>query len=155
MTKISSKFTFFHKKVFPLFWFGFLSVFMAMALIDRVFEKDPMFLIGPIAMAAIGFVVMKKMVWDLVDEVYDCGEFLLIKNRGEEDRILLSNIMNVNTSTMMNPPRITLRLVNPGKFGSEIVFSPTAPFTFNPFAKNPVAEGLIVRVDKARTNRVV
>jgi hypothetical protein len=29
-----------------------------------------------------------------------------------------------------------------------------APFTFNPFAKNPVAEDLIVRVDRARSKRV-
>lgn len=114
-----------------------------------------MFFVGPVAMAVIGFMVMKKLVWNLVDEVYDCGEFLLIKNRGEQERVLLSNIMNVSASTMMNPPRITLRLVNPGKFGNEIAFSPTTPFSFNPFAKNPVAEGLIVRVDRARASRVV
>lgn len=153
MTRISSKFTFFHKKGFPLLWFGFLAVFVTLALINEAFEKDPMFLVGPIVMAVFGFFVMKKLVWDLVDEVYDCGDFLLIKNRGEEDRIPLSNIMNVSASTMMNPPRITLRLVNPGKFGNEIAFSPLTSFTFNPFAKNQVAEGLIVRVDRARTNR--
>lgn len=155
MTKISSKFTFFHKKWFPLLWFGFLAVFVTLALTNGALEKNPMFLVGPIVMAVIGLFVMKKLVWDLVDEVYDCGEFLLIKNRGEEDRVPLSNIMNVNASTMINPPRITLRLVNPGKFGNEIAFSPLTSFTFNPFAKNQVAEGLIVRVDRARTNRAV
>jgi hypothetical protein len=61
--------------------------------------------------------------------------------------------MNVNASTMTNPPRITLRLATPSKFGSEIAFSPARQFTLNPFAPSPVAEDLIVRVDKARTLR--
>jgi len=84
-----------------------------------------------------------------------CGDFLLVKNRGEEDRVTLSNVMNVSASTNMNPPQITLRLVKPGKFGTEIAFSPTAGFALNPFAKNQVAEDLIVRVDRARSKRAV
>jgi hypothetical protein len=114
-----------------------------------------LFLIGPAFMVVLGFVVMKKLVWDLVDEVYDCGDFLLIRNRGEEERIALSNIMNVNASTLMNPPRITLRLVNRGKLGQEIAFSPITGFTVDPFAKNKVAEDLIIRVDQARSKRAV
>lgn len=40
MTRISSSFTFFFKRVFPVFWFGFLAVFLAsyritQDLIDR------------------------------------------------------------------------------------------------------------------------
>ena len=102
-----------------------------------------------------GYFLMKKLVWDLVDEVYDCGDFLLVKNRDEEERIALSNIMNVNASTYINPPRITLRLVNPSKFGSEVAFSPITGFKLNPFAKNAVAEDLIVRVYQARSKRAV
>lgn len=112
-----------------------------------------MFLVGPGIMAVFGFVIMKKTVWDLVDEVYDDQDFLLVKNRGEEDRVALSNIINVSATTFMNPPRTTLRLVNPGKFGDEITFTPVRGFNLNPFAKNQVAEDLIVRVDKARVNR--
>jgi len=51
---------------------------------------------------------------------------------------------------MVNPPRITLRLVRPGRFGREITFTPVKPFTMNPFTRNPVADDLIERVDKAR-----
>ncbi len=153
MTQISSKYLFFTKKGFPLLWFGFLGFFVVDAVANGAFEKDPMFLVVPCLMAVFGFFLMKKLVWDLADEVYDGGDFLLVKNRGEEDRVLLSNIMNVSASTNMNPPRITLRLVNPGRFGTEISFSPASPFTLNPFAKNQVAEDLIVRVDKARSTR--
>ena len=141
--------------MFPLIWFGFLAIFVVSTTLAGAAESDPIFLIGPAAMAVFGFFLMKKLVWDLVDEVYDYGDFLLIKNRGEEERVALSNIMNVSASTAMNPPRITLRLVRPGKFGGEIAFSPVMGFTLNPFATSQVADDLIVRVDRARSKRAV
>ena len=111
-----------------------------------------MFLIVPVVMAVFGFFMMKQLVWDLVDEVYDHSDYLLIKNRGESERIPLTNVMNVSATTFSNPPRITLRLVKKGKFGNEIAFQP-AGFSFNPFAKSPIAEDLMVRVDEARSRR--
>ncbi|SRR6266496_1292348 len=153
MTRISSKLTIWYKRGFPIFWFGFLAFFVASTLLSGSIEKDLTFLIVPCIMGIFGFFVMKRLLWDLVDEVYDYHDFLLIRNHGEEERVALSNIMNVSATTLMNPPRTTLRLVKPGRFGSEITFSPKAGFTLNPFAKNQVAEDLIVRVDKARANR--
>jgi hypothetical protein len=64
-----------------------------------------------------------------------------------------SNIMNVSMSTSLNPPRLSLRLVRPRQLGPEIVFSPVRPFSLNPFARNPIAEDLMVRVDRARSKR--
>lgn len=153
MKQISSKYLFFAKKGFPLLWFGFLAFFVAEAIMNGAYEKEPMILVVPCTMAVLGFFLMKNLLWDLADEVYDCGDFLVVKNRGLEERVPLSNIMNVSASMNMNPRRITLRLVAPGKLGQEISFSPAAPFTRNLFAKNPVAEDLIVRVDKARSKR--
>lgn len=153
MTRISSKSTFYYKRLFPIIWFGFIAFFIANSFRSGVAWSEPTFLIGPCVMAVFGFFLLKKMVWNLADEVQDGGDYLLIRYRGYEDRLPLSNVMNVNASTNMNPPRITLRLVKPGKFGPEVVFSPRMEFTLNPFAKNKVAEDLIVRVDRARSNR--
>jgi len=153
MKRISSQTLFLTKTVFPLVWFGFLAFFAIEALVHGAVARDPLILVVPSLMAAFGFVLMNKMVWDLVDEVYDEGDSLVIKNRGVEDRLPLSNVMNVSATTFMNPPRISLRLVTPGKFGSEISFSPKVRFSLNPFAKNEVAEDLIVRVDQARVRR--
>lgn len=153
MIRISSKTTFFYKKAFPVLWFGVLAVVVAIALASGAAIKDPLFLVAPCLMAGIGFFLVKKLLGNLADEVYDCGDSLLIRNRGVDDRIALSNIMNVSASTNMNPPRITLRLVTPGKFGPEIAFTPVAKFSFNPLARNPVAEDLMVRVDQARSSR--
>ena len=154
MTKISSSWTAYYKTGFPIFWFGFVALF----LVASVFSgppgaPKPLFLVFPIAMAVFGFILMKKLVWDLVDEVYDKGDALIVRNRGEETTVLLSNIMNVSASTIQNPPRITLKLINPCTFGNEIVFVPIMGFRVNPFAKSQVAEDLIVRVHQAKGGR--
>jgi hypothetical protein len=107
--------TFFYKKAFPLFWFGFLAVFLATSLYGEAFEESPLFLIVPSVLAVFGFFLFRKLVWNLADEVFDGGDFLLIKYRGYEERVPLSNVMNVSASTNMNPPRISLRLVKPWK----------------------------------------
>jgi len=156
MSRISSRWTFYYKWIFPTFWFGFIAVFAVTSLLEGQHEPDLVFYLAPVVMAIFGFVLMKKLVWDLVDEVYDCGDSLLVKRRGEEERILLSNIINVNVSSNTNPARITLRLDKPGRRGYEIAFSPESRgFNVNLFAKNRIGEDLIVRVDRARVKRAV
>lgn len=150
MKKISSSATFFHKKIFPVIWFGGLAAFVAVSFQGPVKEGQPVFLLAPLIMALVGVVIMKQLVWDLVDEVHDGGDYLLIRKGDEQDRVPLSNIINVSASTNTKPPRVTLRLLKPGKFGQEITFSPQVKFSLNPFAKNPIVDDLIVRVDKAR-----
>lgn len=153
MTRISSSWTSVHKKIFPAFWFGFLALFLVGGLVGGAARQSASFLIIPVVMGVFGYLMMKRMVWDLVDEVYDTGDSLLVRNRGQEALVPLSSIMNVSTSTHMNPPRITLKLVRPVVFGDEITFSPVTGFRINPFAKNKVAEDLIMRVHQARDSR--
>ena len=109
----------------------------------------------PLIMGVFGFFLFRKLIWDLADDVYDCGDYLLVRKGGEEESVALSNIFNVSASLMLNPPRITLRLSEPGKFGKEIAFSPIKRFTLNPFAKDEVSEDLMLRVDRARARRAV
>jgi hypothetical protein len=153
VTPISSKWTFFYKKAFPVLWFGFIALFVVVALASGAAEKDFMALVMPCLIAVFGFFMFRKLIWNLADEVVDAGDALIVRNHGEEERVPLSNIMNVSASTLTNPARITLRLAQAGRFGNEIVFSPKRTFTLNPFARNPVAEDLIVRVDGARRSR--
>jgi hypothetical protein len=154
MRLISSRTTFFSKRVFPILWFGFLALFVAVPLIAGVSKNVAMplpFFIVPALMAVVGYVVMRKIVFDLVDEVWDDGNALVVKNRGEEDRIALNDIKNVSYSPYINPPRVTLSLRRPTAFGKEITFA--APIRFIPFSKSPVIVELIDRVDAARENR--
>lgn len=150
MKKISSGMTTYHKKIFPAIWFGFLGLFVIGGLASGAVARDLSVIAIPLVMAGFGFFFMKKLLWDLADEVFDDGETLLVKQGGDQERIPLSNIMNVSISNS-SPRRITLRLRHPGRFGNEVTFAPMQGFTFNPFAKNQVAENLILRVEQARS----
>jgi hypothetical protein len=98
-------------------------------------------------MMVFGYFVMKKLIFDLVDNVMDLDDTLLVKNGNQEDRIALSDIVNVNYSPVVNPPRVVLSLRKPSKFGAQIAFC--APVRFVPFAPSPVIDALIARVDAA------
>jgi hypothetical protein len=154
MLRISSRATWIQKRLFPLLWFGFVAAFWLGALVavsvgDRA-GPWPLFLIMPVVMAIVGYFMMKKTIWPLMDEVWDAGDYLVVINRGGEERVALSDVINVSA-----PPfgtwHVSLRLRNAGRFGNEIMFLPEAPSSFNPFARNAVVEELITRVDRARS----
>jgi hypothetical protein len=106
------------------------------------------FLIMPIVMMGFGYFVMKKFIFDLVDEVWDDGDALVVKNGGQTERIALADIKNVNYAPLINPPRVTLSLRRPTIFGDQVTFC--APLRFVPFATSPIINDLIDRIDVAR-----
>jgi len=148
--------TFFYKRVFPVIWFGFLAFFIAVPFVrsgvaGSVSSPPLAFLLLPVFMAIFGYFIMKKLVFDLVDEVLDDGDALVIRNGSTEERVPLADIINVGYSQLTNPPRVTLSLRNPGQFGDRVSFC--APVAFNPFrvfSTNPIIDELIKRVDAAR-----
>jgi len=151
MRRISSKWTFFYKSVFPIFWFGFIILFLVVALFVpmRSGQSPPIpALIVPTIMFVVGFFLMKKFVFDLADEVWEDNDALIVKNRGQEQRIALRDIKNVSYSPMMSPPRGVLSLRRPTVFGGQIAFC--APVRFVPFATSPIIDDLIDRIDAAR-----
>jgi len=150
MRKLNSKTTFFYKRVFPIIWFGLLSVFLCVGLFASISGHSPgiMFVVMPIVMAACGYFIMKKLVWDLIDKVYDEGTTLLFRKRRKEVRVSLKDIKNVSYSMMTSPPRVTLSIRSKTELGDELSFSP--PASWIPFKKNKDIEDLIDRIDKAR-----
>lgn len=148
--RISSALTGFYKRAFPLLLFGAVAVVVIAVLRDEAARGSlPFFAIPILFMGTVWFFMFRKLIWDLVDEVEDHGDYLIVRNRGDEERIALANIMNISASSFINPPRVTLRLVKAGKFGREVTFSPTKRFTLNPFARHPVVDDLIERTHRA------
>jgi len=150
MQRISSRSTFFIKRVFPVIWFGFLAFFILVPLLAKKSATGhpvAIFLM-PAFMAVLGYFMMKKFVFDLADEVLDAGDALIVRFGSEQQRIPLSEIINVSYSYMQNPNRVTLTLRTPCQFGKEVSFSP--PARFLPFAKSPIVADLIERIDAAR-----
>lgn len=150
MKKLSSRVTFFYKRVFPIIWFGFLGIFIVISMFAEIQGKGPeiMLFLVPLSMAVLGYYIMKKLVFDLIDEVYDEGQSLLFKNGGKEVRVNLVEIKNVSYTTAVNPPRVTVSLRYETELGKELTFSPLASII--PFKKNKDIEELIDRIDKAR-----
>jgi hypothetical protein len=146
-----SRDTFFIKRIFPFMWFGFLAFFLFIGLATAEIRRDPEFFLVPIAMGLFGYFFFKKMLWDLADEVLDEGDWLVVRIRREEERIPLSNIMNVSYANMMSPQRVTLTLRTPCRFGKEVSFA--SPQTWVPFGRSQVVDDLIERVDAARVGR--
>jgi len=67
----------------------------------------PVFIV-PLLLLVIGYAVMRKLVFDLADEVFDEGAALRVRFGSEEERIALTDIINVGYTQFVNPPRITL-----------------------------------------------
>ena len=145
----------FSGKLFTFMFSGFLAFYFVSGLTHGFLQKAPMFLVWPCVMAVMFYIGRRITRRDLMDEVYDCGDCLLVKKRGEEDTVLLSNINWVNFSIARHRtnPRITLCLDTPGKFGRAISFQP--PTHIFQGSTSEIAEDLRVRVDKARSAHAV
>lgn len=151
MNKISTPYSW-SMKAFPFIFFGFLAFMLGLMMNGAL--GAPMFLLTLAMISVIGYFYWKVSLRDIMDEVYDCGDFLVLKKRGEEDTVLLSNINNVRFSTDGQgvSARITLSLDSPGKFGQEITFAPPPQIYFGT-PKNQIAADLLARVDRARSGR--
>ena len=151
--RIPSRNTFFLKRVLPALLFGVLAFGMAAPLVlmrgSRAAPPWPV-LVMPVLMGVIFYVVLRRLVFDLADEVVDEGDALRVRFGDDEERIALAEIINVSYSGITNPPRITLTLRTAGRFGREVTFSPRQSFLSPLFRPNPLVNELIERVDAAR-----
>jgi hypothetical protein len=150
MRCISSRATWWYKRIFPIVWFGFLIFFVIVNVFvipGAALSWVPAVLVAAV-MAVVGYSAIKRFILDLVDEAWDDGDALIVKNGNDSDRIALSDISNVGYSPLMNPPRVTLSLRKPSRFGDKVSFC--APIRVLSFSAHPVVEDLIRRVDAAR-----
>lgn len=149
--RISSANTFFLKRVFPVLWLGILAVPVVIALATmRGPHRAPPVILVPLLLCPVGYLLMRRLVFDLADEVYDEGDALRVRFGANTERIPLDNIINVSYAGLTNPQRITLTLRTPGRFGKEVTFSPPRTFWAPLFRPNPLVNELIERVEAAR-----
>ena len=98
--------------------------------------------------------IYRKLISDLVDEVWLDGDQLLVKNGGQQARAGLADVINVNATIMINPRRVTLLLRTDSRFGRSITFIPASPPGFGAALKpDPIATELIGRIDALRQAR--
>ncbi|KRD30546.1 hypothetical protein ASE35_17700 [Lysobacter sp. Root916] len=120
MRRISSSMSYHFKRTFPIVMFGAFSAALVAALLQR---PVPVETVGVFAVAiVVGGVVTYRYLRDVLDEVYDDGDRLLVRNGGVEDTVQLRDVVAVDSARWRTLVRLTLTLSVPGKFGDKIVF---------------------------------
>lgn len=150
--QISSNLTFVAKRVFPTIWFGVVGICLAVSVIKTALLA--VFII--LLMATLGYVIMSAVVFDLADKVWDCGEFLIVRNSGEDERIPLTQITNVGYAGYTNPRRVVLTVRRATKVDQVSFFPRLWPRNASSFRlaafffRHPVATDLAQRIDEAK-----
>lgn len=94
---------------------------------------------------------MRALYWDLMDEVCDCGSYLLVRKGAINEKIFFSDVINVRPSAFFsNPPRITLELKKASQLGSEIAFYPLGTSVYESVNKSDIFKNLVQQVASAR-----
>ena len=102
----------------------------------------------PLVVVAILFVTnFKAFVRDLVDDVEDCGDSLVLRKGGVEQRILLKDIISFDYSPT-SPPSASVWTKTEGPLGSPITIR--IPMTLNPFSTPTYVTDLQERIYLAR-----
>ncbi|KRF01935.1 hypothetical protein ASG87_10540 [Frateuria sp. Soil773] len=158
MQRLSSSLTRFYKRTSPMLWFGFLSLFLVFLIWNWVQpdkfggeRPDGMAVLIPLLMAGFGYVLFRYLIFDLMDEVWLEGDWLMVRNRSAQCRIPLLDVVNVTATSSTSPRRVTVMLRRPSRFGSNFTFMPVASFhLFAAFRPDPVATALTKRVEALR-----
>ena len=84
MRQISSRATFFVKRVYPIIFVAAVVLFFAFPLFwverARLPSMWPL-LLAMLVVLLVGYWLMKRMLFDLVDAVFDDGDALLVRNK--------------------------------------------------------------------------
>ena len=120
MRRISSSMSYHFKRTLPILMFGTFSAALVAALLQRPIPVETVGLL--VVVIVVGVIVTYRFMRDVLDEVYDDGDRLLVRNGGVEDTVLLRDVIGVDAKRLRTLVRLTLTLAVPGKFGDKVVF---------------------------------
>ena len=123
---LSSRLTFFYKKISPAAWiiaFGAGTLFLWIGDCEGTAELKWVALIS-----LIGGSMFLRWFSARLKAVSLQGDHIVVSDYRSEEQIPLKHIEEVKETRLWNPQLIKLRLVRPGRWGNEIVF--VAPLRF-------------------------
>jgi len=97
MKQISSASTLLLKRLLPVLVVGVPLAALCVALGSGVWRQRPLLVLMPLLAGTVGAIVSKLLVADLADEVYDCGDHLIVKRGGREQPLPLAEIARAAT----------------------------------------------------------
>lgn len=157
MNRISSRWTLFYKWLFPLFVLGILVLAVGALLIGAAGQfklgEIVIFLVIALIPTTIAFAFAWWFGSRLVDEVWDGGFELLVRNDAKEDRIPIDAIETIDYSLFIQPQQVTLRLDRASAFGASITFLPL--YRVFQLSMPPIVEDLRRRIADARQSPTI
>ncbi len=147
-TLLSSKMTFFYKRILPGLWLAFLTVFVINSMMA---EGQPDLLLKLVIVALLliaSYFLLFATFFKFVDEVIDQGTSLAVKQGDKPITITLKDIRSITYAHDGNPPTVTVHLKTGkgGKLGQKFSFMPITEL--GPFKKNEKITNLINRVER-------
>ncbi|HEX3912533.1 MAG TPA: hypothetical protein VHW71_03420 [Steroidobacteraceae bacterium] len=117
------------------------------AAVDGALWIDPLPSVIAVAIlcAALSYFFWKTQMHRLADEVLDCGDSLKVRRGRTEQTIPLARIAAAEVASSGGFHRITIRLLEPSKFGRRVEFLPQASLWSNIDAIKQVARNLTER----------
>ncbi|RBW67188.1 hypothetical protein DS893_00310 [Vibrionales bacterium C3R12] len=150
MKKISGA-TFIYKKLFPTLVIGFLSIWIAVYAISGGIElKNTFVLLLFVGVVIFTFVFFRKTVWDLVDEVFDCGDCLIYRLDGIETKVMLDEITHIACAHAHSPERAKVFACTREGKTFHFVFCLKARIILSRRDQNPVILELVERIDQVK-----
>lgn len=140
MKQISSRLTFFHKFILPL-WF-------ILGVTDILYWSGNTRKIGPdtepyfLPLMLIGFCIWTLWLGWPLKKVSIFGDKLYVSNFRKEIAVPISEIVNVRGNILTDPQRVTIYLRNETEFGSKIRFIAKYRW-FACWTKHPIVNELL------------
>lgn len=113
-------------------------------------DADAWLIAVPIVIGIITLILFKIFIWDLADEVFDGGDYLLFRKRGVEQKVAFADIEDIHYLSYTSPRRVTVTCRRSGRLGRKLVFMPSILSSLNPFKTPPMVAGLMERVKSAQ-----
>ncbi|QDU09404.1 GNAT family N-acetyltransferase [Gimesia aquarii] len=148
MKKISCRVTFFHKKLSPIIFL--CALFYVMTMLVFGVRGNPIFAIyfTPIIIIAL-WSILKSKELKVLDEVYDDGDSLLLRNSGKEIRVNLGDIKHISYGTKRSRrPTVIMNFRQDNELGTEVRFWPAGEDILS-WEENNDIEELIGRIYQA------
>lgn len=164
MPLISSRMTFFYKRVFPLICLAIFPGIFAVALFTVLLHAQPgghvqAAIQAAMKMIAVSLIPSVLLFWfarrqtlALADEVLDAGDALLVRRGDQQERIAFSDIKSVSyVYNGRGPSKVTLAMRRLTIFGDSVIFQ--APLDSVKPGGGPIVDNLTHRVEAASRER--
>jgi hypothetical protein len=143
--------TLLYKRGIPLLLGGLALFFVVFGISSGLYRLNNLI---SLVIVILVMIFLTYFLWrDTAEEVYDCGDFLLVKRGRLKEKIAFKDIAEVTSVKKRGNIIVILDLAYPGKTGTRITFLSNEKVSFfNPVKKSIIEKSIAQRVNAAKSN---